>query len=936
LFSFFNLDFLLSSDSQEEDSFLFENDLRVIQNELMAQGIAIPSSELAEEELKIEALLAAGPVETADAAKFQDFVKTSQFPTLLNSMCGGTQAFIARLKEANVFKKNACSVVWKKGDWIYHCKDCERDRQCAFCVDCFDESLHVGHNYTIGRAAGGICDCGDVNAWNPDTFCNNHRLREFSDFEKSFFQTPSFALGLDTLVRHLGEAIDEIVKNHSFSPGTPVPNMIRFLSLLPELFGDCVGGIVLEDLKKYNVLLKLCQYDATELSFCQKMTHKMIFSYLGDFSFKMEFSRCYAKVYGSILGLEKKRSLTEFSVQVLTNELVAEELVREEPEFLCGLLKFVSQKIRSSRDVDPLTKKVSCNGELVHFGRGDMVRATHDLRYLFGHPAVVLVILTSEQYWELLVDVLDAMQGSVWLLRKMGEHVLYEPKGYRNVLGFEGTFMDHVSLIEKASFLFTAETYRTAIGIVWKKLEVWLAANEIDGDYIDTVHPITVSMPLLRVMGMLLRCACAQQKIPLLEVAPFLADEKNLFKMSAHIARICRFCATQEGGLWRRNGEPAHVVAWFYTSPVDMDSCMIDFDYFLLRCFLEVAPNMPRFLMKFCNQFLGADDEHLLKEALLRCLICLATDHYDQGTEEERMKRAIVHALASCEHGKSTHSKLLQQLPENYTSHLKFDAYLEDVATFSGSLFTLKVGKFWKTISPYYYKHYLLEQRQTAEEVCFSEFKKTPAGKEATVFSAGPLACSAAAFGFSGVSKMLHCSELWEICLSLVTEHTATAEAAKKFSAALLRCFDFLNCAARSESADAFVEWVGEADLLSILLKIGDKVITKYCKTGLDRLLAALATHPVLADRLKEYGDVGKGEEQKVEETMAERRARMKLAAKERQRKIEEKMKAERDKFAAKNASALTPKKGPKRGGSLHEEEEEVAFFLFFSFFFSS
>lgn len=58
-------------------------------------------------------------------------------------------------------KRRTCNVTWKRGNWLYHCKQCGEDPNCALCVDCFDESRHVGHDFAIGRASGGCCDCGD-------------------------------------------------------------------------------------------------------------------------------------------------------------------------------------------------------------------------------------------------------------------------------------------------------------------------------------------------------------------------------------------------------------------------------------------------------------------------------------------------------------------------------------------------------------------------------------------------------------------------------------------------------------------------------------------------------------------------------------------------------------------------------------------------------
>jgi hypothetical protein len=57
--------------------------------------------------------------------------------------------------------RSICGKQYTSGMYCYHCRDCESDRTCAVCVECFEEARHVGHDYRLVRAGGGVCDCGD-------------------------------------------------------------------------------------------------------------------------------------------------------------------------------------------------------------------------------------------------------------------------------------------------------------------------------------------------------------------------------------------------------------------------------------------------------------------------------------------------------------------------------------------------------------------------------------------------------------------------------------------------------------------------------------------------------------------------------------------------------------------------------------------------------
>lgn len=67
-----------------------------------------------------------------------------------------------------------CSRIFRKGEPIYRCLTCGYDDTCALCANCYQEEFHQGHKVHVTiclRENGGVCDCGDPEAWVNDFFC---------------------------------------------------------------------------------------------------------------------------------------------------------------------------------------------------------------------------------------------------------------------------------------------------------------------------------------------------------------------------------------------------------------------------------------------------------------------------------------------------------------------------------------------------------------------------------------------------------------------------------------------------------------------------------------------------------------------------------------------------------------------------------------------
>lgn len=64
--------------------------------------------------------------------------------------------------------RRVCQHPFRRNDIVWVCRTCQSDETCVLCHDCFSNSDHTGHDVAFYHAqAGGCCDCGDADAWDP-------------------------------------------------------------------------------------------------------------------------------------------------------------------------------------------------------------------------------------------------------------------------------------------------------------------------------------------------------------------------------------------------------------------------------------------------------------------------------------------------------------------------------------------------------------------------------------------------------------------------------------------------------------------------------------------------------------------------------------------------------------------------------------------------
>lgn len=97
------------------------------------------------------------------------------FDSLEEFICNGDPQTVLKSLSQLDHPPSICGRVFKMGEPTYCCRECGMDATCVLCVDCFKKSVHKNHKYKMGTSnGGGCCDCGDVEAWKQDPYCDIH------------------------------------------------------------------------------------------------------------------------------------------------------------------------------------------------------------------------------------------------------------------------------------------------------------------------------------------------------------------------------------------------------------------------------------------------------------------------------------------------------------------------------------------------------------------------------------------------------------------------------------------------------------------------------------------------------------------------------------------------------------------------------------------
>eukprot|EP00298_Acanthocystis_sp_HF-20_P000114 c10136_g1_i3.p1 GENE.c10136_g1_i3~~c10136_g1_i3.p1 ORF type:complete len:288 (+),score=101.35 c10136_g1_i3:41-865(+) len=143
------------------------------------------------------------------AASCLSFLEKSLKPIIFGTGQQGEQ-LLEEAQDIHSRTSGVCGKEFTRGTIIFRCKDCQLDDTCVICEQCFYESDHKGHDYSMMRSGMGCCDCGDPEAWKKEGSCRNHQgpqpdLAIFSQFPKQLQENGVKVLSevLKTLARLL-------------------------------------------------------------------------------------------------------------------------------------------------------------------------------------------------------------------------------------------------------------------------------------------------------------------------------------------------------------------------------------------------------------------------------------------------------------------------------------------------------------------------------------------------------------------------------------------------------------------------------------------------------------------------------------------------------------------------------------------------------------
>lgn len=131
----------------------------------------------------------------------------THFLNAIQSLCALEKTSHSDAKTtSNDSKKNDnayCGYIFQKNDLAFNCKTCQTDETCVICFNCYENSDHAGHEiYFHTTLPGGMCDCGDAEAWKPTGFCTTHSQESFVDENaKERYTLSSLSIAMGTHVK---------------------------------------------------------------------------------------------------------------------------------------------------------------------------------------------------------------------------------------------------------------------------------------------------------------------------------------------------------------------------------------------------------------------------------------------------------------------------------------------------------------------------------------------------------------------------------------------------------------------------------------------------------------------------------------------------------------------------------------------------------------
>lgn len=277
-----------------------------------------------------------------------------------------------------------CGKILTSKDVAFKCLDCELDPTCIICLECFEKGNHKGHRIFLKKNVSGMCDCGDLEAWKENGFCDDHKgFKGNEHIQEDEFKFPvgfkkkfeeGFLMGFhyqlyylerpdnstkfnkavcDCIINLLGKSeflmkkyprLSDLIANLLITPSNYALKTSNW-----EKYGLWHNCTDLEsftqtpeknDQKGTNQFYDPCSCSLLELLFRnsikfdgqEKFIGNFFISLFSNYNFKKEFAIAYMKLFYFLVDRKKPRisKLMESAIQVLTSEELAYQAVTSE------------------------------------------------------------------------------------------------------------------------------------------------------------------------------------------------------------------------------------------------------------------------------------------------------------------------------------------------------------------------------------------------------------------------------------------------------------------------------------------------------------------------------------------------------------------------------------------------------------------------------
>ncbi|GJQ08909.1 hypothetical protein GpartN1_g700.t1 [Galdieria partita] len=441
-----------------------------------------------------------------DISRLQFRVALAVIAHVMCRQCPGSSSLeYMRNLPGNIPRGGVCGTVWKKDELAYKCRTCERDPTCAICVQCFRNGNHEGHDFSIIRTGGGVCDCGDPQAWKPFGFCHKHGGAH-SEEEDLISKLPlDLREGISLAVELLGEEflLDETSNHVKVEIATwwrriadCGDSFTRLVGMeLCKSPGPCIRERTFrferEDGSRPPFVWIFLRLDGAGMleNDTKNALHSLYFLLITDLVFKRKFLEYFGSLYslfvdplyqGSLGLLEDNSSNNtrdHFSVQLFTVPALVPVMIKHGgliDQLLKILLQLVEAVSYPVRKVETISEDWHSIAD-THFGtvhlpkplahdkcidlsrdRGldTLNRVIYDLRYILTHTnAAAYVMHYRPDLLALFVRILSLLQGMNAEVRAVRYHVERESDIWSKAISLELDF-NHLCELLLAGFVF--------------------------------------------------------------------------------------------------------------------------------------------------------------------------------------------------------------------------------------------------------------------------------------------------------------------------------------------------------------------------------------------------------------------------------------------------------------------------------------------------